>query len=375
MWWLARKILLHRKGRFAITVMGITVSAVLALNQASLYLGMMGNATGLIRHTDADIWVTSKNIQSLDFANLFPERRINQVNALPDVLSAKRLILTWGFLKLADGSREQVQIVGFDPESGVGAPWSMVEGSSADVRGGRYMILDRSSTPRLGSMTVGSIWELNEKQFKLVGLSNGIRTFTTAPFVFVSYEQAQALAGASGDGQTAFVVGKLREPRNADRVVETLRASLSDNDVYTGRDFILRTAWYWTIQTGIGMALFLTALLALIVGGAVVGQTVYASTIEHVREFGTLKAIGARNSDLYKVILGQAAISAVIGFATGSAIVVLLRSAMEQVGVSLYLGFELFVGLFFVLLATCFLAAHFSIVQVKRLDPLIVFKD
>jgi putative ABC transport system permease protein len=375
MWWLAHKILLHRKGRFAITVMGITVSAVLALNQVSLYLGMMGNATGLIRHTDADIWVTSKNIQSLDFANLFPERRINQVNALPDVLSAKRLILTWGFLKLADGSREQVQIVGFDPESGVGAPWAMIEGSSQDVRGGRYMILDRSSTPRLGSMTVGSIWELNEKQFKLVGLSDGIRTFTTAPFVFVSYDQAQALAGASGDGQTAFVVGKLREPGDADRVVETLRASLSDNDVYTGRDFILRTAWYWTIQTGIGMALFLTALLALIVGGAVVGQTVYASTIEHVREFGTLKAIGARNSDLYKVILGQAAISALIGFTAGSAIVILLRGAMEQVGVSLYLGSELFVGLFVVLFATCFLAAHFSIVQVKRLDPLIVFKD
>jgi putative ABC transport system permease protein len=375
MWWLARKTLMYKKGRFAITVMGITFSAVLALNQVALYLGMMGNATGLILHADADIWVTSKNIQNLDFANLFPERRINQVNALPEVLWAKRLILTWGFLKLADGAREQVQIVGFDPESGVGAPWSMVEGSPADVQGGRYMILDRSSSPRLGPLTVGSVWELNETRFKLVGLSNGIRTFTTAPFVFVSYDQAQALAGAAGADQTAFIVGKLREPANADRVVEILRAALRDNDVYTGRDFIVKTAQYWTVQTGIGMALFLTALLGLMVGGAVVGQTVYASTVEHSREFGTLKAIGARNSDLYKVILGQAGINAVIGFTLGSVIVVLLRNAMEQFGVSLYLGLELFAVLFLVILATCLFAAHFSIVQVKRLDPLIVFKE
>jgi putative ABC transport system permease protein len=375
MWWLARKTLLYKKGRFALTVMGITFSAVLALNQAALYLGMMGNATALIRHAEGDIWVTSKNIQNLDFANLFPERRINQVNALPEVLWAKRLILTWGFLKLADGAREQVQIVGFDPESGVGAPWSMVEGRSSDVSGGRYMILDRSSAPRLGPLAIGTVWELNERRFKLVGLSNGIRTFTTAPFVFVSYEQAQALSGAPGAGQTAFIVGKLRDPADTARVIEALRASLGDNDVYTGRDFILKTARYWTIQTGIGMALFLTALLGLMVGGAVVGQTVYASTVEHLREFGTLKAMGARNSDLYTVILGQAAINGVIGFLLGSAIVVLLRSAMEQFGVTLYLGSELFGTLFVVLLATCFLAAHFSIVQVKTLDPLIVFKE
>jgi putative ABC transport system permease protein len=375
MWWLARKTLFYKKGRFAITVMGITFSAVLALNQVSLYLGMMGNATALIRHADGDIWVTSKNIQNLDFANLFPERRINQVNALPEVLWAKRLILTWGFLKLADGAREQVQIVGFDPESDVGAPWSMVEGRPSDVSGGRYMILDRSSAPRLGPLMVGTVWELNEKRFRLVGLSKGIRTFTTAPFVFVSYEQAQALAGAPGADQTAFIVGKLRDPADTARVIDALRASLGDNDVYTGRDFILKTAQYWTIQTGIGMALFLTALLGLMVGGAVVGQTVYASTVEHLREFGTLKAMGARNSDLYKVILGQAAINGVIGFVLGSAIVVLLRSAMEQFGVTLYLGSELFGALFVVLLATCFLAAHFSIVQVRTLDPLIVFKE
>ena len=375
MWWLARKTLLYRKGRFAITVMGITFAAVLALNQVALYLGMMGNATALIRHAGGDIWVTSKNIQNLDFANLFPERRINQVNALPEVQWAERLILTWGFLKLADGAREQVQIVGFDPESGVGAPWSMVEGRPADVSGGRYMIVDRSSAPRLGALAVGTVWELNEKRFKLVGLSDGIRTFTTAPFVFVSYEQAQALAGAPAAAQTAFIVGKLHDRADTGRVVEALRASLGDNDVLTGREFVLKTAQYWTIQTGIGMALFLTAVLGLMVGGAIVGQTVYASTIEHLREFGTLKAMGARNRDLYAVILGQAAISGVIGFVLGSALVVLLESAMEQFGVSLYLGPELFAALFAVLLATCFLAAHFSIVKVKTLDPLIVFKE
>ncbi|MEQ6341091.1 MAG: hypothetical protein M3A44_05405 [Gammaproteobacteria bacterium] len=78
-------------------------STVLTLMETSIYLVVMGDATAVIRNTDADIWIASKNIQSFDFALPFPEHRINQVRALPDVLWAQKLFLSWGFLKLANG--------------------------------------------------------------------------------------------------------------------------------------------------------------------------------------------------------------------------------------------------------------------------------
>ena len=375
MLWLAVKTLFHERGRLVITLTGIIFSTVLTLTQVSMYLGMMGNATGVIRHTDADIWITSKNVQNFDFANPFPEERINRVRALPEVLRADRFILTWGFLKLASGGQEQVQIIGFNPDTGVGAPWAMVSGNIADVKGGRYMIIDRTAEKRLGGLQPGTIWELNQVQFKLAGLSEGTRSFTTAPVIFISYNQVHRfLTSFVRNDQATYIVAKLKDRRTMEKTIETLRSVMKDNDVLSKEDFIWKTVMYWTVQTGMGMGFFLTAILGLVVGGAIVGQTVYANTMEHLREYGTLKALGAKNSDIYTVIFSQVGINAVIGFTVGSLIILLLRNGAEKAGVTLYMHPLLFVALFFLVLSTCFLSAYFSVRKVRNLDPVTVFR-
>ena len=103
-----------------------------------------------------------------------------------------------------------------------------------------------------------------------------------------------------------------------------LRTRLRDNDVLTKQEFIDRTIRYWTIQTGMGMAFFLTALLAVLIGGAVVGQAIFANTMEHLREYGTLKAMGARNRDIMMIFLLNSALvgltGGLIGISLGAAI-------------------------------------------------------
>ena len=375
MYWLALKTLFHEKGRLIITLIGIVFSTVLSLTQVSMYLGLIGNATAIIRNVDADIWVVSRNAQNFDFANPFPEERINRVRALTDVLWADRMILTWGFLKLANGGQEQVQIIGFNPDTGTGAPWNMISSSPGEVKGGRYMIADMTSEQRLGTLKVNTIWELNGRRFKLVGLSEGIRSFTTSPIIFMSYNQAQNFFGETGPEKlTSYIVAKLKDKGRTRETVESLKASMRDNDVFTRDDFVYKTVMYWTVQTGMGMGFFLTAILGLIVGGAIVGQTVYANTMEHLREFGTLKALGARNSDIYRVIFAQTGISAVAGYMIGSVLILLVKDGIEKAGVSLYLSAGLFLSLFFIILLTCLLSAYFSVRKVRTLDPVMVFR-
>jgi putative ABC transport system permease protein len=375
MYWLALRTILQKKGRVVITLVGISFSCLLTLSQVALFLGMMGNATAIIRNTDADIWITSKNIQSFDFSNNFPEQRINRVSGFREVLWAEKLILTWGSLKLASGAQEQIQIIGFDPVSGVGGPWGLKVGAPSDVKGGAYMIADATSAPRLGPLNVGTTWELNAKRFKLVGLTQGIKSFTTAPIVFVSYDRAQTMIPNTSDvRQTTFIVAKLKDPATLPAVVAALRTTLEDNDVYTKDEFVLKTVIYWTVQTGLGMALFLMAVLSLIVGGAIVGQTIYAYTIEHLQEFGTLKAIGARNQDIYKIILSQAALSGALGFAFGLAVILFSVNYLEQFGVTLFISMQLIVALFIVVLLTCFVSALVSVRRIRTLDPVVVFR-
>ncbi len=375
MLWLAYKTLLFEKGRLFITIVGIAFSTVLVLTQVGIYLGMMGNATSIIRNIDADIWVTSRNIQNFDFANPMPEERINRVRAISDVKWADRMIMTWGFLKLQGGGQEQVQIIGFNPDTGVGSPWSMLSGKPSDVKGGSYMIIDKTSEQRLGSLKIGSVWELSGKRFKLVGISEGIKSFTTAPIVFMSYEQAQNLpTGLTKPSDSSYIVAKLKNAGDANRTINYLKTSMKDNDIFTKNGFILKTIKYWTIQTGIGMGFFLTAILGLMIGGAIVGQTIYSSTMEHIREYGTLKALGARNEDVYEVIFWQAGINAFVGFVAGTLLILLLGEVIEKAGVPMYLDLSIILSLFFIILIICLSSAYFSVKKIKNLDPMMVFR-
>jgi putative ABC transport system permease protein len=251
----------------------------------------------------------------------------------------------------------------------------MVEGRPSDVKGGRYMILDKSSEKRLGTLKTGTLWELSGKRFRLVGLSEGIRSFTTAPVVFVAYEQVQHLSnGLIQPGQTTYIVAKLKDKGKSREVARALGNSLKNCDVLTRDEFILRTVEYWTVQTGVGMSFFLTALLGLMIGGAIVGQTIYANTMEHLREYGTLKAMGAKNDDVYRTIFAQAGISAVAGYAAGALLVLIARDAVERAGVPLYVSAVLLFSVFIAIGLTCLSSASFSVRRIRTLDPAIVFR-
>lgn len=379
MLWLAFRTLLQERGRLAITLVGIVFSTVLTLIEVGIYLGMMGNATSVVRNTDADIWVVSKNVPNFDFTQPFPAYRINRIRALDEVLWAEKIHVWFAYLKLADGRREQAQVIGFNPDTGIGGPWAMATGTPADVKGGPYIIMDQSSRQRLGKLDLGSMWELNlfrEQSFKLVGLSRGALSFTTIPVVFTSYNEVdQSLMGTSFEGNTSFIVVKLKDPARAQEVARSLRTVLPDNDVFTKQGFIDRTVNYWTIQTGMGMAFFLTAILAVLIGGAIVGQTIYAGTIEHLRDYGTLKAMGAQNSDINLVILTQAAVSAVLGFAIGVIVTFASRHGIESAGVMMQLPLQLLAVVFVIVMVTCLAAAHISVRKVKTLDPVMVFRE
>jgi putative ABC transport system permease protein len=118
----------------------------------------------------------------------------------------------------------------------------------------------------------------------------------------------------------------------------------------------------------------MTVVLGCIVGVSVVAQTLYTSTIEHLKEFATVKAIGGRNSDIYAIIAKQAAIAAVAGFALGAAISYGLRPVMVSLDLRLLLTPRLAISVFVGTLALCVGAAAISCRKVATLDPAMVFR-
>jgi putative ABC transport system permease protein len=320
--------------------------------------------------------VASKGVQNFDFAKPFPDDRLKTLKGRQELLWAKPISLSWGFLKLPDGAQELVEIIGYDPAAPVGGAWEMASGAPGDVRGGDNMIVDESAAQRLGELRLGSLWELNDRSIKLVGLSRSAKTFTTAPIVFTSYELAQDISpDVSRQPSAAYIAIKLRNPDDVERVAETLRRDLKDNEILATSAFVERTILYWTVQTGLGAAFCLTAALGLVVGAGTIGQTVFANTMEHLGEFATLKAMGATARDLNTIILAQAAINAGIGFWIAAPLALLSKGLLEKTGVTLAVDLGLIVSLFCVTLAIALAAAYFSIRRVQKLDPATVFRS
>ena len=319
------------------TLFGVVFSTYLTLTETALYIGMMGNATSIIRHAGngADLWIASKGVQNFDFAKPFPDDRLKRLQARNDLVWAKPISLSWGFLKLPDGAQELVEIIGYDPAAPVGGPWDMASGAAGDV-GGRQddRRRERRATARRASRRESV--EVNDRPLKLVGLSRGGQDFHDGADCFHLLRAcAGDHRGISRRAAAAYIAIKLRDPADAERVASSLRRELRENEILTTRVFVDRTILYWTIQTGMGAAFCLTALLGLVVGAGTIGQTVFANTMEHLGEFATLKAMGASPGDLNAIILAQAAIDAAVGFVVAAPLAILNRSPLERMGVSL----------------------------------------
>lgn len=374
MYAIAIRNLIHDKTRFAIALVGVTFSVILISAQAGIYLGFRENAATIIEHTEADIWVTSKNSRNFDFSQPIPERKVNQVLRVQGVASAEKLMLGWGIIKNPDGGSEQVEVIGYDPDVGIGVPWAMREGRIEDVKGGMNAIIDESAQVRLGAFDIGDHREVMGVRLKIVGISREAKSLTTAPFVFTAYDTAQRVLTYLGAENTVFILVRLLPGADPQEVAEEIRNTVEHVDVYTKADYAWKTKQYWTFETGVGFGFLLTMVMAFIVGIVIVGQTIYSSTVDHLKEFGTLKAIGATNRHIYQIIFNQAFINAVLGYVVGASLTLLARGLFEQAGIELTLPPQTMVIILGVTLLMCFLAGFFSVRKALQVEPAAVFR-
>lgn len=370
---LAQRNLFHDKVRLTVTLTGIVFSVVLIVVQLGLFIGFTTATSGLIDHSGADLWITSKNVPYVEQGVAFSERKLNQVRAVEGVADAQKIIAHWTQWKRHDGGQESVQIVGINVDDPLERPWNLVEGRVEDLKSPDAVILDELYKQKLGVTHVGEVFEIGWYRARVVGFTRGIRSFTTSPYVFTTFKNAQDFTNMRED-QTLFILVKVAPGANVERVRHDLLNHVKDVDVLTSKEFSHMTTFYWMFTTGAGVAVLIAAALGLVVGFVVVAQTIYATTMDHIREFGTLKAMGAPNSYVYKVIMTQAVIAAVIGYVLGMIVSVFVVHGSEKGGAAILMPTPMAVGMFFLTLGMCVGAALVSINKVTRIDPAMVFK-
>ena len=370
---LAQRNLMHDKVRLTVTLTGIVFAVVLIVVELGLFVGFTVTTSSIIDKSKVDLWIVSKGTPYIEQGSAFSERKLYQVLATPDVAHADKYIVRFSNWKTPQGAEEGIQIVGFNPYTGVGGPWNIVEGNVGDLKTPDAVMVDEIYKKKLGVTKVGQTFEINKRRARVVGFTRGIRAFTTTPYVFTSFKNAQAYTGIAED-QTYFILVRAFPRTDMVALRHALELRLRDVDVLTTERFSSMTRIYWMFTTGAGVAVLIAALLGLVVGIVVVAQTIYATTVDHIREYGTLKAMGAPNSYIYRVIITQAGMSAVAGYVLAMFVSVFIVRASRSGGAAILLPWQMAVGIFFLTLLMCVSAAVVSINKVASLDPAMVFR-
>jgi putative ABC transport system permease protein len=371
---LATKSLLHDKLRFFITVSGVAFAVTLVFVQVGLFLGLMSNASLTIDQIEADLWVTSRNTPNVDFAHAFPETYIKRVRSTPGVAQADNLIVWFMNVNLPTGAVEGTEVYALENFGRWNFPRNIVEGNVADLRRGPYMVLDDSAKKRWGNFEVGEYREVLGRRLKIIGRTIDEKSFTTTPLTFMDYRLAQALNESVMRGNTTYILVKLAPGADVETVRKELQRRLPYNDVFTKDEWARRSRAYWIESTGLGLNMYITVFLGCLVGIVVVAQTLYTSTMEHIREFGTVKAIGGGNGDIYLILGKQATIAAIAGFALGALQAFALRPVMAKIDLKLIIPAELYVMVLIGAIALCLGSALVSFRKVATIDPALVFR-
>lgn len=370
---LAWRNLAHDRVRLVVTLVGIVFSVVLMGMQSGLLVGFAQTTSGLVDHARADLWVVPKGTLDVDIGAPLDERRRYQALAVAGVERAEPYLVSFARWQRPDGGTESIQLVGHRLGDHLGGPWSLDQGSLADLRRPDGVIIDRLYANKLGVSALGDVVEINGRRARVVGFTRGIRTFTQSPYVFTTLANAQAFVGAP-QSRAGYILIDVAEGFDPAVVEAQIEARIPEVEVFQAADFAESSSNYWLFTTGAGFSLIISALLGLVVGVVIVAQTLYASTIDRLPEYATLKAMGAPNSYLYRIIVTQAGISAVIGYTVGIAIVSGLVLASQEASAAAVLPLWLAVDLGLLTLGMCIAAALISIRKVMSIDPVGVFR-
>ena len=367
-WLLALRNLAGNRARLLVSVGGVALALTLTIALEAIFAGVANQLTVYVDRAGADVWVAQAGVRNLHMvASWLPASVTDDVRAVDGVREATPILYSTDTIAAGE-ERAVAYVVGLPADAALGGPWNVVEGSDRVARG--EVIVDRGFAGTAG-VSIGDRITIIGGEARVVGLSEGTASLVNS-VAFVSFDDFAAMRG--GAPVVSFVLVKAATGTSPNSVAAAIEADVDGVTAQTREAFAVEER-----RLVMEMSADVIAIMNAVgfgVGLAVVALTVYVATLARRREYGTLKALGARNRFLYGVVLTQAALSVALGAVIGVAVTELIGVAVASSDVNLELvvtGASLArVGLWAVVIAG--LAALVPIRQIAGLDPAVVFR-
>lgn len=376
--WIAWKMLTGNRGKYIGIILGIAFASLLIAQQSSIFCGLMLLTTSQINDLEgADLWIMDRNVRFIDDIKPLSENDLYRVRGVSGVRWAVRLYkgLTRG--RMDDGNFQQIILLGLDDATLVGAPREMVAGKLGDLRRPDAIIMDESGYRQLWPnepYQLGKTFEMNDRRAVLVGVCKARRTFQTFPIVYTRYSSATFFAPRERK-VLSFVLAQPEPGTDPEEVCRRIVAQ-TGLQAQTRKQFAWTTIMYYMQKTGIPINFGITVALGFLVGTAIAGQTFYLFTLENLKQFGALKAMGTGNVRLVVMILFQALVVGVVGYGLGIGAAAAFGVAVkDSAQLAFFMPWQVLVG---TAAAVCLIAVIASVLSMQRvllLEPAVVFQS
>ena len=365
---LAQRNLTRNRVRFVVSVGGVALALALTFALDAIYAGVANQLTTYIDRSGADVWVGQSGVRNLHMvASWLPDSVTDEVRAVEGVAQAMPILYSTDTIAAGE-ERAVAYVIGLPAGALMGGPWDVVEGSARVGPG--EIVVDRGFARKAG-VTIGDTVTVLGGESRVVGLSQGTASLVNS-VAFVPFDDFRAMRG--GAAVVSFVLVRVAPGVSADAVAAGIERQVPGVTAQTASVFSIQERRL--VMDMSADVISIMNAIGFVVGLAVVALTVYIATLARRREYGVLKALGARNRVLYRVVLVQAVLSVAVGFLVGVAFAVLLAVVVPKAGLGLELAITASslakVALFAVVIAG--IAAILPIRQVSGVDPAIVFR-
>jgi putative ABC transport system permease protein len=389
----ALKMLFGDRAKYLGIIVGLTFASLLITQQSAIFTGLMTRTYGFISDTGLpDIWVMDPKVQFVDDIKPMQDTMLLRVRGVSGVEWAMPLYKGLLKARLSNGNFQTCNVIGLDDATLVGGPPEMVRGNLADLRMAEGVVVDevgaagRLAKPpphgpdgrplpgaRPTPLAIGDTLELNDHRAVVVGICRVSRTFQSQPVVYTTYSRATTFAPRERK-LLSFILVKAAPGQPIDDLCDRINRS-TGLLALSSDQFKTKTYTYFLRYTGIPINFGIAVTLGFLVGTIVAGQTFYNFTLDNLRHFGALKAMGAGNGRLLGMILLQALVVGLIGYGLGVGLASLVGRLSGRTELAFRFPWQLLVATGAAITVICIIASLISMQKVVRLEPAIVFKQ
>jgi putative ABC transport system permease protein len=366
------------RAKFLLLVFALTFSSLLIAQQSSIFFGLLRWTTSMLRNTKAKIWVVAPKVESVSETQGMRDIELQRVRSVAGVAWAMPLSSTNIQARLANGSFQNLQLIGIDDTTFAGAPKQIIDGDFNRLAETRAVVVDVMGAKRFGEslgrpLQVGDSFAINDHEVQIVAICKIEENFSADTVVFTTYSRAAEIRPKERRILSHIIV----EPKPGVDPKDVVRQIEQDTGLraFTEEQLSQSTVDWFFRRSGIPIAVANTVLMGFIVGIAIAAQTFYSFILENLPHLGAMKAMGISNAVLIRMLFVQAFTVGFIGYGLGVGMAAIYGFIIIPLGnPPFYIPSEVLIALALAILAICIFSVCLGVRKINSLSPAQVFR-